>query len=255
MKDRKMVFGYELLPFSEYGLSIPIRLEIGSYPHMLITGASGSGKSMTLLFLLGKLLQCYPDIEMYLCDFKNSDDFSFLEGYPYYYTGADCYTGVMEYYEKFSEIRADREKQNQKRYVLIFDEYPAFINFLNMRDKANKTKLANDILGAVSEILMLGRGISCGIWLLTQRADSTLFSNGARDNLMVIIGLGRMSKEQKGMIFPGQEILDLIFSAGEGMLLADGREITSVKYPIIQDISDWKRHIRSILQKTDNSPI
>ena len=139
--------------------------------------------------------------------------------------------------------------------MLIFDEYPAFINFLSMRDKANKTKLANDILGAVSEILMLGRGISCGIWLLTQRADSTLFSNGARDNFMLIIGVGRMSKEQKGMIFPGQEIPDLIFSAGEGILLADGREITSVKYPIIQDISDWKRHILSILQKADNSPI
>lgn len=255
MKGDEMVFGYELVPFSEYGLSIPIRLEISTYPHLLITGSSGSGKSMTLLFLIGKLLQCYPDIEIYMCDYKTSADFSFLEGYPHYYTGVDCYTGVMEYYDKFSEIRADRAIQNQKRYLLVVDEYPAFINFLQMRDKADKTKLANDVLGAVAEILMLGRGISCGIWLLTQRADSTLFSNGARDNFMVIIGLGRMSKEQKGMVFPGQEIPDRIFSAGEGMLLADGKEIISVKYPIIQDISDWKRHILSILQRADNSPI
>lgn len=255
MKDRKMVFGYELLPFSEYGLSIPIRLEIGSYPHMLITGASGSGKSMTLLFLMGKLLQSAPDLELFICDFKNSSDFAFLEGYENYYTGENCYSGVMAYYEVFSQVRADRASQNQKRYLLVMDEYPAFINFLQMRDKTNKTKLANDVLGAVAEVLMLGRGISCGIWLLTQRADSTLFSNGARDNFMVIIGLGRMSREQKGMIFLGQEISIDNFGAGEGMLLADGREITSVKYPIIQDISDWKRHILSILQRADNSPI
>ena len=115
-----MVFGYELLPFSEYGLSIPIRLEIGSYPHMLITGASGSGKSMTLLFLLGKLLQCYPDIEMYLCDFKNSDDFSFLEGYPYYYTGADCYTvlwSIMKSFQRSEQIGRNRIRNGMFSYL------------------------------------------------------------------------------------------------------------------------------------------
>lgn len=255
MKGDEMVFGYELVPFSEYGLSIPIRLGIGSYPHLLLTGASGSGKSMTLLFLMGKLLQSAPDLELFICDFKTSRDFAFLEGYEHYYTGENCYSGVMAYYEVFSQVREDRASQNQKRYLLVVDEYPAFINFLQMRDKADKTKLANDVLGAVAEILMLGRGISCGIWLLTQRADSTLFSNGARDNFMVIIGLGRMSKEQKGMIFPGQEIPDRIFSAGEGMLLADGMEIKAVKYPIIEDTSDWKRHITYILRKADSPPV
>lgn len=250
-----MVFGYELLPFAEYGLSIPIRLETSSYPHMLITGASGSGKSMTLLFLMGKLLQSAPNLELFICDFKNSIDFAFLEGYEHYYTGESCYSGVMAYYEVFSQLRADRASQTPKRYLLVVDEYPAFINFLQMRDRADKTKLANDVLGAVAEILMLGRGISCGIWLLTQRADSALFSNGARDNLMVMIGLGRMSKEQKGMIFPGQEIPDWIFRAGEGMLLADGMEIKAVKYPIIKDPSAWKRHIIYILREADSPPV
>ncbi len=64
---------------------------------------------------------------------------------------------------------------------------------------------------------------------------------------MIGIGLGRLSKEQKGMIFPGQEIPDESFAAGEGMLLADGKEITTVKYPIIRDMADWKEHIIQIL--------
>lgn len=247
--NNKMIFGYEREAFLRYGLTIPIKLGIAAYPHMLLTGSSGSGKSISLIFLIGKLLQANPDVVIFLCDFKNSEDFAFLEGYIHYYAGQDCYAGIMEYYRNFSEIRADRTLQGQKRYLLICDEYPAFINYLQMKDKNEKTKLANDVLGAVAEILMLGRGISFGIWLVTQRADSSLFANGARDNFMVVIGLGKMSKEQKGMIFAGQEIPEETFGAGEGMLLADGKEIVSVKYPMIQNIVEWKKHIADILIK------
>ena len=249
----KTIMGYDRESFVQYGLTAPIELEVASYPHMLITGASGSGKSQTLLFLIGKLLQSNPDVVIYLCDFKNSEDFSFMEGYAHYYAGKECYEGIMEYYQNFSNIRADRTLHGRKRYLLICDEYPAFINYLQMKDKTEKMKLANDILGAIAEILMLGRGIACGCWLLTQRADSTLFANGARDNFMVVIGLGRMSKEQKGMVFTGQEIPDEILGAGEGLLLADGKELVTVKYPLIENVSDWKEHIFQILIQSSNN--
>lgn len=242
-----MIFGYEKEPFCRYGLALPIKLGIATYPHVLITGASGSGKTLALLFLIGKLLQEHPEIKVYICDFKNSEDFSFLKNYDYYFAGKDCYQAIMEYYAKFSETRENGIKG--KRYILICDEYPAFINYLQMKDKVNKTKYANDILGAVAEILMLGRGIAFGIWLITQRADSQLFANGARDNFMVIIGLGRLSKEQKGMVFAGQEIPDEILGAGEGMLLADGKEIVAVKYPLIENMENWKMHISQILNR------
>lgn len=247
MEVIEMTFGYELEAFSRYGLTIPIKLGLASHCHALITGSSGSGKSQALLFLIGKLLQAFPGISIYLCDFKNSKDFSFLEGYAHYYAGQDCYAGVMDYYQKFSHVRTDRALQGRTRHVLIFDEYPAFVSYLQMKDKANKTKLANDVLGAVAEILMLGRGIGFGCWIVTQRPDSALFSNGARDNFMALCALSNLSKEQKSMIFPGQEIPDLVFQAGEGMLLADGRKIMPVKYPLIENDADWKQHILDIL--------
>lgn len=245
MKTKDMIFGYYKEYYDAYSLSMPIRLHIADYPHMLVTGSSGSGKSYALLFLIGKLLQSYPDIVLYICDFKNSEEFSFLAGYTYYYSGKDCYKGIMDYYNRFSELR--EQGRNEVRYLLIADEYPAFINYLQMLDKANKTKYANDILGAVSEILMLGRGIKFGIWIVTQRADSSLFANGARDNFMIVLGLGKMSKEQKSMIFTGQDMPDTIFSVGEGMLLADGKEIICVKYPLIKDMNNWKNHILELL--------
>lgn len=246
-KNKEMVFGYDLEAFLRYGLAIPIKLGIASHCHALITGSSGSGKSQALLFLIAKLLQVYFDIVLYVLDFKNSEDFSFLKGYAHYYAGDDCYSGVMEYYARFSEAR--KSGKSDRRFLLIFDEYPAFINYMQMKDKREKTKLANNFLGAVAETLMLGRGIGFGCWIVTQRPDSILFSNGARDNFMVVAALQNMSKEQKNMVFPGQEIPDRVFHAGEGMLLADGKEIMSVKYPLIENDAEWKQHILDILME------
>lgn len=67
---------------------------------------------------------------------------------------------------------------------------------------------------------------------------------------MVVAGLGRLSKEQKAMVFTGEEIPDKIFGRGEGMLLADGYPIKQVKYPCIRNnIYEWKQHIKLVLMK------
>lgn len=242
-----MNWGYDLEIYADTGLKIPIRHSIQTHCHALITGSSGSGKSYALLYLLGQLLKFEPDTEIYFCDFKNSEDFAFLSGLPHFYSGNDCYRGIMEFYQSFTDARITGE--NRSRHVLICDEYPAFVNYLQMQDKANKTKYANDILGAVSEVLMLGRGIEYGIWIVTQRADSSLFSNGTRDNFMLIVALGRLSKEQKAMLFSGENIPDSIHKQGEGLLLADGSPLCSVKYPRIINTEDWKKHILSAIRR------
>ncbi len=240
-----MVYGYLTKMLRLTGEKIPLRLDIQTHPHLLMTGASGTGKSMSILYLLGKLLQSHPDIVVYFCDFKNSEDFSFLSGYEHYYAGEQCYKGITDYYKQFTEARESRDRS--KRYILIFDEYPAFVSYLQGKDKMNKTKQANEVLSIIAETLMLGRGIGFYVWILVQRADATLFASGARDNFMVLAALGRLSKEQKGMIFPGEEIPERVFGVGEGLVLADGLPLMEIKYPIINDVDDWKRHIRNIL--------
>ena len=69
---------------------------------------------------------------------------------------------------------------------------------------------------------------------------------------MIILGLGRMSKEQRNMIFSGEDIPDKIYHQGEGCLLADGHPLYEVTYPRIQNIVDWKKHIKSLLIQTCN---
>ena len=238
-------YGYNKGIFDETGLKIPIQLDLETHCNLLLTGCSGSGKSYSLMYLLGNVVKSESEITVYFCDFKNSYDFSFLEDYPHYYSGDNCYEGITEYYRVFCTARQQREFT--KKHLLICDEYPALINYLQGKDKANKTRLASDILSAISELLCLGRGIQFYTWIVTQRADNSLFANGARDNFMVVIGLGRLSKEQKSMLFSGEELPERIYKKGEGIILADGRSLIEVKFPIISDINDWKNHIRAIL--------
>lgn len=225
----------------------PIEISIDSHPNVLLTGGSGSGKSYGLLYLLGMLLQDSPEIELYILDFKYSEDFEFLDGYEHYFKGNECYEGVMEYYEKFCQKR--QERNSRKRMMLIFDEYPACYSYLSAIDKREKSKRASDMANAIAEILMLGRGIKCGIWIVTQRADASLFMNGSRDSFMVILAMGRMSREQKGMLFAGEDIPDKIYHRGEGCMLADGHPLYEVTIPKISNMVDWKKHIKQVLMK------
>lgn len=243
-----MVWGYEFEAFQNWKLSIPVCTNIDSHCHAVLTGGSGSGKSQAVLFLIGKRLQADPETILTVCDFKNSEDFRFLKDYPQYFSGDSCYDGIMDYYQKFSEVR--QSGKTGKRNLLICDEYPALLNYLQMQDKINKTKRSNEILGAVSEILMMGRGLRYGCMIVTQRCDSTLFSNGSRDNFMAVIALGRLSKEQKMMLFSGEEVPNRAFKPGEGLILLDGREMNEIKFPLIDDVDDWKDHIRTLLMRS-----
>ena len=244
-----MKYGYLLRRWQEEGLAISIRIDLSTHPHMLLTGSSGSGKSYALIYLLGMLAKD-GTTKIRFCDFKNSEDFKFLSAYGRYYYGDCVYDGIMSYYSDFVNARQNGIMNGY--HLLIVDEYPAFISYLCTRDKLEKTKRAAEVQSAIAEILMLGRGLGFGLWITTQRADSYLFEHGSRDNFMVICGLGRLSKEQRQMLFSAEDTpTDTIYQKGEGLLLADGKELVEVKFPLIADIDEWKAHIRQSLISLD----
>lgn len=256
IKNIRTLWGFDREVLGQYNISDPVFLGSGSHPHALITGSSGSGKSQALLFIIGRMLQAFyendEEVDFRLCDFKSSEDYQFLEeiSYPKYYGGLDCYDGIMAFYKDFSESRMKKEIGKKKHHFLIIDEYQACVSYYSMKDKRDKTKYSSEILSAVSEILMLGRNTRSGvwhIWVVTQVASATLFANGTRENFMITLAMGNLSREQKGMIFPGQELPDRRFKPGEGMLLADGFEIKEVIFPLIRNVADWKMHIGKIL--------
>lgn len=238
----KMNVGFDLEIWQKSEIAVPVMLDIRTYCHMLICGSSGSGKSYALLYLLKQLLD--ENVCLFLLDPKNSEDFKFFEGYEHYYSADNCYQGFKAFYDIFTQAR--KTMQASKRYVLVCDEYPAFILQLKAQDGLNKTKMASEILSINSELLMLGRGVAkgFGVWTVCQRPMATVFQEGSRDNYMVSINLGRLSKETKQMLFSDEDIPeDVIFEKGEGLLLADGKVLTEVKFPYIRNITEWKQSI------------
>lgn len=242
--------GYDLKMYREEDIRIPLRFDISVYTHVLLTGGSGSGKSYSIISILASIVKNCSDVMVYFCDFKNSEDFEFLTGYQFYFSGDKAVEGVLTYYKEFQIARNER---NTKRHILIVDEYPSMLSYLQTLDKVNKTKVASDVMAAIAEILMLGRGICFGCLITTQRADSSLFASGSRDNFQLVIALGKLSKEQKTMLFAGEELPEgQVYQRGEGIIYADGRGIREVKFAKLLDVDGIKKKIFERLKKNSD---
>ncbi|MDL2302321.1 ATP-binding protein [Lachnospiraceae bacterium OttesenSCG-928-D06] len=238
-----MVIGYDLTAWNSYLHKMPIRVDVNKQPSCLIVGASGSGKSYSLIYMLKNLVEeVRGNIKLYFCDFKNSDDFAFLSGYKHYYTYMDCKAGLDAFHAAFTDAQ-NSNSENMDLNILVFDEYAAFIYRLEAEDK----KVAAHYKGIISDLLMLGRSRSFGIWILAQRPDAALFHAGSRANFFIRILYGSSTMEARRMVVSDAELpKGQVYRQGEGICWIDGKGLVEIKIPRIKDLDAYKR---SILQR------
>lgn len=236
----KLCYDYRI--WNDYAIKQSIDIDLQSHPSLLLTGASGSGKSYALKYLLEKLL--YYNVKMTFCNFKKSADFGFLSGFKRYFTYLECAEGLRAFYETFKCAQDSVTEFSEVYHILVFDEFPAFVMSTTMADK----KLAERYKMIVSELLMLGRSYGFGIWLVMQRPDAAFLVNGARDNFQTTITLGNISKEAKSMLYSGEDLPDRIFKVGEGIAWIDGVGLKEVKFPKIRNINQLDAMILNRLQ-------
>ena len=219
---------------------VPIVIDLRTHCHILITGASGSGKSYALSFYVQQLQAKQAKYELWFADFKGSPDFQFLSQNQdiHYATGMNVYDTILAYYDLFLKTK-DYEISPSRNQTLIIDEYPAFMTYLLSLDK----KKADQIKSIIANLLMLGRDINhtqFSLILTAQRPDvSLLFQNGVRDNFMVWISLGNLSSEAKSMICDLPSTLpQTIYKQGEGLVKIDGKGILEIVIPQISNLTD-----------------
>lgn len=237
-----MNIGYDLELWKKYQVRNALSMDLRSHPSMLITGASGSGKSYGLKFLIKNLL--FENMDLTFCNFKKSEDFQFLNSMESYYTYLDCSKGLEDFYNGFKELQDNEKEFTGIYHILIFDEFPAFILTLAMQDK----KIADRYKAMISELLMLGRSYGYGVWLVMQRPDNAFFANGARDNFHSTLSLGRLSKESKTMLYAGEDLPDTVYKTGEGICWIEGIGLKQIKFPKIQNMQNLETKILNRLK-------
>lgn len=243
-----MVLGYSLLDWEEYGIKTEIHTSLNKNPHCLIAGKSGSGKSQSFLWYTYHILQKGESL-LYISDFKSGREYHSLHGSSSYACADDAIAMIYDYYELYTQMRKG-DCSKIPHITLAIEEWFGLLSYIESRDKKQKT----DLMTKVGEILALGRGIGngIGIFLLVQRADSSNFSAGGREQFQNLVSYGRLSREQKGMLFPDCDFFDNIrnFSAGQGIALVDGQgDATEIIVPWVPEQEKLSSTIRLYLDK------
>lgn len=205
----------------------PYTWNLETHPQMLIVGNTGSGKTYAEKLIVGVVAKDLQNVQLTICDFKGQD-FREFKGLPRYYGSKQCMDGLNAYYTDFQQRQEEKDNSNNPK-ILLFDEWGAFI-------LSREKKEADTMKSRLSELLMLGRSFNFHVIVGLQRADSSHFLSGARDQFSATLGLGNLSKEQKQMLF--SEYKDNMIDdcgRGTGYFLRDGQGIARCVVPTISD--------------------
>lgn len=222
------------------GITKYIRWEYMKYPHMVIFGSTGSGKTYLLKILLGRIGKHIPDSEIIICDFKGDNDFSFADGSKNFYRFDKCMDG-LEYAVNILRERQQRVSDKRNFVAFVFDEWASFI-------KSFDKKTADYAKKNIAVLLMLARSFNIHIILSQQRIDSSYFDS-SRDNFSVVCGMGSLSKESVEMMFSSyKNEINRNKTQGHGSMIV-GNQLKEIIVPKVRDIDNLNAAIMSAVER------
>lgn len=232
--DRKLYFSNEF-EFDEYlekyrseKKLIIDKISVIPIIHTFLVGATGSGKTVALSFLIKQLVNKSYEPNVLILDRKRSDLYLlFCKVFKYYkkiyYSSEnekiiDSLKNVLKMIEHRRKYIADYKRMNKdfELFVVIFDEYISFFNSLTKKEQ-------EIIKSVITEILVIGRELNVYLWVAQQSAtvESSGLSTYLKSQFLVNIYLrpnmtNRISLDTlfgKGVL---QNVFVSSFGAGEG---------------------------------------
>jgi hypothetical protein len=172
--------------------------DLATFPHVLVAGATGSGKSVFLRSVLLSLITQYQpgQVELLIVDPKQTD-FSFFDGLPYL-RGGKVFTDATEARDVLLELvrmemprrqqlmrgRSMRLKEFNKRFpdealppiVAMIDEYAQLLSIMNKKDGE---QFERDLMSLAA----VARATSIHLVLATQRPSVDVVTGTLKANL------------------------------------------------------------------------
>lgn len=215
------------------GLGGLVTVNLTIIPHILIGGATGSGKSILLKLLL---MQCLKkDASLYLCDFKGGIDYP---GWQYI-----CHMVCSEnkLLDTLKELTGELETRKNvlretgcpnletynykvrhiyKRIVIAIDEVAEVLDKTG-RNREDKEQI-DTIVGYLSTIARQGRAVGIHLILSTQRPDANILPGQIKNNIDCRI-CGRADNVLSQIVLDSTEASTTIPKDAQGrFLMSDG---------------------------------
>ena len=227
------------------GQPSPVTVDINRFFAWIIAGPSGSGKSTFLRRLLGLISFHDTDAEAYFLDFKADEEMFSMAG-DHVARGFNCLELFETVYQRF-ENRLHKQEENSHNLYLIFDEWQAFLAYLEQTDK----KKHKDILSKMLMMNSLGRSLGLRIILSSQRF---LMSDlPGRYNFNCIISLSTsflMSTNNRQLLFPDMEKSEVIVKPrGYGYFQLEGESIKMFRTIQVRDEERLNQRIQELFSR------
>ena len=208
----------------------PVTVDLAKIPHILLGGATGSGKSVLLKLLLMQAKK--KGAEVCIADFKGGVDFPTV----WHKQCRMCFEeqSTLELLTELTEeLERRKEKlsasgqpnidryneatgENLKRYIFACDEVA------EMLDKTGLTKEQKETVGKIESRLSMiarqGRAFGIHLILATQRPDANILSGQIKNNLNIRI-CGRADHVLSQIILDSTEAADQIPDYAQGRFI------------------------------------
>lgn len=227
------------------GQPSPVTIDINRYFAWIIAGPSGSGKSTFLRRLLGLISFHDTDAEAYFLDFKADEEMFSMAG-DHVARGFNCLELFETVYQRF-EARLDKQEEKSHNLYLIFDEWQAFLAYLEQTDK----KKHKEVLSKMLMMNSMGRSLGLRIILSSQRF---LMSDlPGRYNFNCIISLSTsflMSTNNRQLLFPDMEKDEVVVKPrGYGYFQLEGESVKMFRTIQVRDEERLNQRMQELFSR------
>ena len=212
----------------------PVTVDLARVPHILLGGATGSGKSVLLKLLLMQAIK--KGANVCIADFKGGVDFP-----PVWHKECRMCFDEQSTLELLTELAEELERRKQllkasglpnidhynavtgenvQRYIFACDELAQMLDKTGLTKEQKETMIK--IEGLLGTIARQGRAFGIHLILATQRPDSTILNGQIKNNINCRI-CGRADNVLSMIILDKTDAADLIPEDAQGrFILQDG---------------------------------